>query len=376
MGRAKPVESVHEPIQHEVASEPVAQAAIAPAAPATIPPVVWPVKKITAAFEDTWLPSNFLPYDWSDIQIRRLNIEELRAIVRARVSGNLRHLVRAVDATISRHAHELTVGDFWYLMYWHRLNSYKKSPFIIDWTCTDVQHQHSVNVGDQVLVSDQELEAMDDAEKLALIKTPELDDDGEETGEIDYYRLVKRDPQSLRNLLQVSGSNLETDEIDSDAYLAVRQQIETEYGVDIVPQRLVDLIDSLEEQETKRAVRKAKEAKAKAAEAEGNATSIIDQLEDEMAEEDIVEDEEQAFMHRYAALLSPIYGVKLDDRAEYLNSMDPDLLVDLERFLEVSEHGVRESWKVQCKGCGAKRTVEQSLDALTFLPSLQRGGLA
>jgi hypothetical protein len=120
-----------------------------------------------------------------------------------------------------------------------------------------------------------------------------------------------------------------------------------------------------------------REAAEKAAD-EGDVDAMIN-LNDELEalnEEYIVADDERSFSYRYAALLGTEHGESLQQRVEWLNQQDPDLLVDLERALEISDHGVNESWEVKCQECGASTTVTQSLDALTFLPSLQRGGLA
>lgn len=294
-------------------------------------------RNVTAAFEDVWLPSEFVSYPWKDLQVRRFNIDEIRAVVRSRTSGNLRHLIRAVDGTLSRPITDLTVGDFWYLMYWHRLNSYKKSPFTIQWVCDDDHHLKRVGGVD-----------------LAEGETPLA-------------------PETLRNLLTVNKSNLKTQSIDRDKYAEIYNRLLQEYGVQIVPQTLVDFVAATDEDEELEHQRKlAREKRAKAAE-EGDVDAYLN--EDAQAAES-EQDEDRGFIYRYAALLSSAHGETLQARADWLSQQSPDLLIDLEELLEVSDHGVEESWTVTCKECGASKTIEQSLDALTFLPSLQRGGLA
>lgn len=291
-------------------------------------------RNVTAAYEDIWLPSEFVAYPWKDLQIRRFNIEELRALIRARTSGNLRHLIRAVDGTLSRPITDLTQGDFWYIMYWHRLNSYKKSPFVIEWVCDHDDHLRKVG-------------GVDLAEGEAPLA-----------------------PETLRNLLTVSKSNLDTAAIDKDAYEKLREQILAEYGVHVRPQNVVDFISAVDEDEELEHERKLAREKQEAAVAAGDVDAFL--ADDD---EEVGANEDRSFIYRYAALIDNQHGESLADRAEWLNSQEPDLLVDLEDFLKVSDHGVTESWTVVCKECGAPKIVKQSLDALTFLPSLQRGGL-
>lgn len=289
-------------------------------------------RQCTVAHEDISLPSEFVSYDWNDIQIRRFNIEELRSIVRARTTGNLRHLVRAVDATLTRPVTDLTQGDFWYIMYWHRINSYKKSPFVLEWTCVDQEHINKIG-----------------------------------TGELK--------PESLKNVLTINKSNLETVYIDKAKYETMADAIDRDYAVEVQPQTMVDFIAALEEDEEREFVAQREKARLAASVVEAVAAADVDSfLEQNEKTEALGDDEDTAFMYRYAALLKSKGGLK--DRVEQLNEQDPDLLTDLEAFLAVSDHGVKESWKVTCKECSASKTIEQSLDALMFLPSLHRGGLA
>ena len=88
----------------------------------------------------------------------------------------------------------------------------------------------------------------------------------------------------------------------------------------------------------------------------------------------ITEDEDRAFVYSYAALLDTRHGKTLQQRAEWLSDQSPELLVALEEFMDVAKHGIEEKWTVSCKECGASRVIEQTLDALAFLPSLQRRG--
>jgi len=86
------------------------------------------------------LPSGFIFYEWETISIRQFNLSELKLLHVARTTQSISSLARAIGSTIDRDVKELTIGDFWYLMYWQRINSYKKAPFIIEYECEDEYH--------------------------------------------------------------------------------------------------------------------------------------------------------------------------------------------------------------------------------------------
>lgn len=79
------------------------------------------------------LPSNFVPYLFKTISIRRFFPTDLSKIYKANIEGNFTHLVDALDATVDQDIRELTIPDFYFIMYWQRINSYLKSPFTVKW---------------------------------------------------------------------------------------------------------------------------------------------------------------------------------------------------------------------------------------------------
>jgi hypothetical protein len=90
------------------------------------------------------LPSQFFPYTGHYLQkplqfhkvwIRPFNVQILRMISKAAVLSNMDMMVRAIDLTISVPARELTIGDFYFIMMWHRIHSVTKTPLIVSWDC-------------------------------------------------------------------------------------------------------------------------------------------------------------------------------------------------------------------------------------------------
>lgn len=307
----------------------------------------------TVDHTDVWLPSGFVGYEWDSIQIRRFTVREVRAIAQARGSGSLRHLIRAIDATITRPVTDLTAGDFWYLMYWHRLNSYKKSPFIITWTCTDPTHLESVQKGREAR-NDMERQHVDSVSGLYMVEE-----------------------RTLKNVESINESKLNVTNINVDAYNDMAQRLMSEYGISVRPAMLLDFITVSDEEDDRAEARKLQQetmrARARELADAGDVDALL-QVEDEISslmESWDNDDVDREFMYRYAAVLETVHGQTLDERVEYLSSLPPDVLDDLELLLKTVDHGVNESWTVKCRECSASKTVNQSLDALTFLPSLQ-----
>lgn len=99
------------------------------------------------AFRSTGgLPSRSLPYTKNgqpiiDLEpdgtffIRPFGIAELRLLSTAASVGNMQHAIRAFDLCISVDVQQLSLGDFYYLMLWQRINSFPKRPYAIPWDC-------------------------------------------------------------------------------------------------------------------------------------------------------------------------------------------------------------------------------------------------
>ncbi len=109
-----------------------------------VPPVTPPPSLSTVDVRYTdishELPSKFIFYNFDSLSIRTLTLGELKKIYRSHTTRSLRDLVEAIGLTIDVPAMDLTVGDFWYLMYWQRLNSYKKSPLNVNYVCDNPDH--------------------------------------------------------------------------------------------------------------------------------------------------------------------------------------------------------------------------------------------
>lgn len=101
----------------------------------------------TSKYLTTGLPSGCRFYGISDnsIGVRRFSADDVLKIYDARADKSLRMLAETVGATLNGiSVWDLTVGDFWFLMYWHRINSYPRSPFVVTWVCENPTHIQQV----------------------------------------------------------------------------------------------------------------------------------------------------------------------------------------------------------------------------------------
>ena len=83
------------------------------------------------------LPSNFFPYktEFNALNIRQFNVSELKLLSRATLTKNVASTIRAVDQTIDVPVQRLTIGDFYYVLMWHKLHSFPKTPLNVQWEC-------------------------------------------------------------------------------------------------------------------------------------------------------------------------------------------------------------------------------------------------
>jgi hypothetical protein len=109
-----------------------------------------PTTRTNSEYRGIVLPSLFLFYGFKELAARAFHVEEIAKIYSsymAQDNSGSRLLVEAIGATLSQDVMKLTVGDFWFLMYWHRLNSYKRNPFVVTFHCYAEDHHTQVNEG-------------------------------------------------------------------------------------------------------------------------------------------------------------------------------------------------------------------------------------
>lgn len=93
------------------------------------------------------LPTRMLLYPYDRVSIRPLQITDHIKIGSGTKTGSYRLVCEAVGACIDRNWQGLALADFITLAAWLRLNSYRETPFSLEWTCTAKEHNREVFTG-------------------------------------------------------------------------------------------------------------------------------------------------------------------------------------------------------------------------------------
>jgi hypothetical protein len=94
---------------------------------------VAPVIKSEFNQQITDLPSKFITYDFDSLNVRRFRPRDLSKLYQSARNEDFTIMIKVVGSTIDQDINVLTIPDFYYLMYWHRLHSYPNSPFEVKW---------------------------------------------------------------------------------------------------------------------------------------------------------------------------------------------------------------------------------------------------
>lgn len=285
-------------------------------APEAAAPVAQPTPTATPApksyaevdpdFTSIDLPSIFQFYDFKSLALRTLKGSHQAKFSRARKEGRLRYVVEAISATLepNRSAFDLTPGDFYFLMFWQRVNSFTKNPMVVTAYCDNEKHNHSVYVGDEV-------------------------DDPDNPGE---KKIVKMDESTLQNESFLKSTTLDSvyaEKVDT-SHLAITAK----YLLGVETMR--DVVE---------------------------ATEFIQDAKEPLTEEDMFLIKYAPFLktgpnqENIVAKMKVVADMDADDLAEL------DEYMHL-----VTRYGVNEFANIRCKGCGASIRVNIPFDALTFLP--------
>lgn len=153
------------------------------------------------------LPSKCLVYAEKSVAVRPFQIPEINKIHRAVVEKTIRHEIDAVSACLSMNAYQLTLGDFYWLMYWEYVNSYKKTPKTVTWRCSNEAH-------------------MDAVTNLELT------------------------PDTLTNVSEVKNSHLKEEPLDVEKVNAFAENFYNQYGLYLDLPRVSDLVETEDETNT------------------------------------------------------------------------------------------------------------------------------
>lgn len=127
------------------------------------------------------LPSRALPYNFKAIEIVKLTPLQMTDFSEAIITESLAPAIEAIGATINVPVHELTFGDFYYLMTWHRFNSRASLPFPVSWDCEnsvlrDIATGEKYTFEEVAQIAEQFNNADDKTDLLDPFKTEVADD--------------------------------------------------------------------------------------------------------------------------------------------------------------------------------------------------------
>lgn len=106
--------------------------------------------EVNSKYFDVDLPSNFYFYSFKSLCLRTLLGQDQVKFTRAANEEKLKHLVDGIGSTLEPEvsAYDLVVPDFYWIMYWQRLNSFNKTPYIHNTYCENKEHNKKVANGE------------------------------------------------------------------------------------------------------------------------------------------------------------------------------------------------------------------------------------
>lgn len=86
-------------------------------------------------FEEDMLPSRCMVYNVKGIQVNKITPKQISLLSRALMLSSFQPVIDAVGQTIDFDVNQLTHGDFFTLLTYHRCTAFKSNLPTLDWTC-------------------------------------------------------------------------------------------------------------------------------------------------------------------------------------------------------------------------------------------------
>lgn len=93
------------------------------------------------------LPSRLVTYQETTAYLRPYTKRELFRIGTTTLAQSIRPVIEAIGACTNLPISTLTRSDLWTMAYWLRLNSFRRTPFVVDWQCEAPEHHLEVFKG-------------------------------------------------------------------------------------------------------------------------------------------------------------------------------------------------------------------------------------
>lgn len=277
------------------------------------------------------IPSSMSFYPGTSLCIKTFRTPHIIKMIEAMEMEDLRMLVEVVSSVLepSFSAFDLTPDDFFYCLYWLKINSFKKHPFSQKFVCTNPKHHEKVLT---------KLLPVESLHNEVIIK---------HTGQLTVTKITEEGLQRSIEILQ---------------------RIKDEYALDVFPMRMRDYVDL--QGYLKRTATLANRI------AELELAGDLDSTELEEVKAKKRELDATYAMKDYAPYIClPNPAATIADKLNYLNTLDlaPDFLGDLDEFIKSIDHGVKETAVTHCQECKAEVEINVSIEALHFFPEIIRG---
>ena len=147
----------------------------------------------SSQWESVKLPSRFIPYEVEELKLRPLNIGEVKKVQSILEGSSDTSLVTVVEGAIDGiPAKEFTRPDFWYILAWLRVNTFKATPVTLNWKCSSCG---ASNTKKYDLTDSQVVEAPEDMVTVMSVKLPNGDtvrlDQARVGDELSAYKYVE-----------------------------------------------------------------------------------------------------------------------------------------------------------------------------------------
>lgn len=198
------------------------------AVPNSVPnPKIKPISETDADVDSVDLPSLGQFYGFPSLPVSPVKGRTVAKFHRAYLEQKLRFTVEAISSTLEGvSAFDLTPGDFYYLMYWHKARNIKNNSSLVTGYCQNPAHVAEVNDGKK----------SPDTLKIEQLLTRST---------LEVTNLTTIDMQKWRDLLPdyVLGVETMQDVVDSsESVQAMIDEATTEAGVDLLKDRSTEFI--------------------------------------------------------------------------------------------------------------------------------------
>ena len=95
------------------------------------------------------LPSKLVTYEETVAYLRPYTKKELFRIGTVTLAQSIRPVIEAIGACTNLPISTMARSDLWTMAYWLRLNSFRRTPFVVDWECEAPEHYLEVTKGNK-----------------------------------------------------------------------------------------------------------------------------------------------------------------------------------------------------------------------------------